>query len=397
MILNFSKKEPRESLVGISEMGVVIPEFFIGAEKMAEEQQLSLEYVNGGLGLMQARIPYNVSLQELIIKAVQKIKYQDAERFIIATESDYDLSKAVMAIKSINKGLKLTILPFQLKFACLAGVQALLLASEYAISHNKPAIVIVADRSIYGDRKAEVTQGTGVIALRIEKNPKLLALDFRNYGQYVEDIDDFKIPVNTAPFPEVDGPLTKPAYIKCVIKAYEDYKKKNLQFKTPLEKINYIVMHTPFPKMVVWTSAALWRYEKYREKEFIKLLEESVANPSLFKKFKKLLDEIRSLSEFQKFLQQKVEPGLKYNSYIGNCYNASIFISLLPVLEQIKKNQQVFIMGYGSGSGSLTIMARAIKQGFQSDLKEQIKNGKELTVAQYREWRNNVIREIRSP
>lgn len=386
----------KEDSVGISDVGVSIPPFFIGAEKMAEKSQLPLEYVNGGLGLVQARIPYKVSLQDLIIEAVRKIDYKDVERFIVATESDYDFSKAAMAIKAINKGLKLTFVPFQLKFACLAGIQALLLAAEYAIAQLKPAIVIVADRSIYGNKKAEVTQGSGVVALRIEKNPKLLALDFRNYGQYIEDIDDFKVPLSSAPFPKVDGPLTKPAYIKCVFNSFEDYKKKNPQLRPVLEKVNYIVMHTPFPKMVVWASAVLWRYEKYKEKEFKNLLEKSIEHPNSFSEFKKLFDETRALPDFQRFFHHKVEPGLKYNSYIGNCYNVSIFISLLSVLEQIKKDQNLFLMGYGSGAGALTLSAKAVGQHFQSDLSQQIKNGKELTVDQYRNWKVNLINKLRN-
>lgn len=391
-MLNPSQKE---NSVGISDIGVSIPPFFIGAEKMAEKGQLPLEYVNGGLGLIQARIPYNTSLEELIIKAVKKINYQDVERFFVATESDYDFSKAAIAIKAINKGLKLTILPFQLKFACLAGIQTLLLALEYAVAQGKPAIVVIADRSIYKDKKAEVTQGSGVVVLRIEKNPKLLAFDFKNYGQYSEDIDDFKVPIRSAPFPEVDGPLTKPAYMKCVIKAFKDYKKKNPQLTKPLEKIDYVLMHTPFPKMVVWTSAALWRLEKNKEKKFMKLLEDSLKHPSHFKQFKKLFDETRGLADFKKFFIQKVKPGLKYNSYIGNCYNASIFISLLGALEESKKNQDILFLGYGSGAGSLALTAKVLKNNFRSDLSQQIKNSKELSVSQYRQWKRRIIKEIR--
>jgi hydroxymethylglutaryl-CoA synthase len=381
--------------VGISEIAGAIPGWFIESAKMAKEQQLPLEYVNGGLGLTQARIPYNTSLEELVIQALGKINYQDAERFILATESDYDLSKAVISISSINKKLGLTKVPFQLKFACLAGVQALLLASEYSMVHGKPSIVIVVDRSLYGNNKAEVTQGSGAIAMRIEKNPELLSLDFRNYGQYAQDIEDFKIPVRSAPVPEVDGPLTKPAYIKCVIKAFEDYKLKNPESQSILDKIDYIVMHTPFPKMVVWASAALWRYEKLKGKDFINLLEESIENPSLFTDFKEQLDKVRKKPDFQEFFDQKVRQGLKYNSHIGNCYNVSVFISLLSVLEQIQAGKEVLIMGYGSGSGSLALKGRGVKGGFKSDIENQIKNGKELTTDQYQEWKNKTLKEIR--
>jgi 3-hydroxy-3-methylglutaryl CoA synthase len=383
------------SKVGISEIGIVLPEWFIESSKMAEGEQLPLEYVNGGLGLIQARIPYDISLEELVVQALKKIKYNDVERFIFASESDYDLSKAAIAINSINNNLKLTKVPFQLKFACLAGIQALILASEYSLALDKPSVVIVADRSIYGDKKAEVTQGSGVIAMRIEKNPRLLALDIKNYGQYAESIDDFKIPVKTAPVPEVDGPLTKPAYIKCIVESFKDYKKKNQETGSVINNIDYLVMHTPFPKMVVWASAALWHYEKYRGKAFSSLLEKSVENPEFFGKFKELLDEVRNNPEFQNILNQKIKPGLRYNSHIGNCYNVSVFISLIGALEEIKENQEVLIIGYGSGSGSIALKGMALNSNFKSDLDDQIKQGKELSIVQYHQWRNETLKKIR--
>lgn len=392
---DFLEKKVKENLVGISDMGIVIPEFFIGVEKIAKEKELPVEYVNGGLGLLEARISYNASLPELMIKAVQKIKFSDVERFFIATESDYDFSKAVAAIKTINKGLNLTEVPFQLKFACLAGTQALILASEYAFSQGKPAIVIVADRSIYKDSKAEVTQGCAVVAIRIEKNPKLLALDFKNYGQYAEDIDDFKIPIKTAPFPELNGPLTKPAYMKCVFGAFENYKKRNPQAKELLDEIDYFAMHTPFPKIVVWVTAALWHYENKKDEAFIQLLQKCIEHPEFFADFKKLFDQTRVFPQFQKFFQKKVKPSLKYNSRIGNCYNVSIFISLLSILEKITKGEHVLITGYGSGSGSLVLRGQAMSNGFENDLEEQLKRGKELTIFEYRQWKDNLVKKIR--
>ena len=80
--------------VGISEIAVSIPKWFIGVEKIAKKRHLSLEYVNGGLGLIQARILYQTSLEQLITQALKKINHQDVDRFFIATESDYDISKA---------------------------------------------------------------------------------------------------------------------------------------------------------------------------------------------------------------------------------------------------------------------------------------------------------------
>ena len=285
-------------------------------------------------------------------------------------------------------------MPFQIKFSCLSGVQALLLACEYAVAHDKPAIVITADRSLYEDNKAEITQGAGVVVLKIEKNPKLLELQFKNFGQYAEDIDDFKVPIKTAPFPIVNGPLTKPAYIKCIIKAIDDYKQKNQEFGSIIKNTDKIVMHTPFPKMVIWASAALWRYENYNE-DFFALIKECISDPQKFPKFKKLLDEVRKIAEFQNFLQEKVNPGLRHNPYIGNCYTASIFISLISALENMQANQNICLVGYGSGSGSLVLIGKTIKNNFKSDLIDQIKSGKELTDQQYQDWRIETVKKIR--
>ncbi len=378
--------------VGISEIAVSIPEWFIGVEKIAKKSHLSLEYVNGGLGLIQARIPYNTSLEQLIIEALKKINHQDVDRFFIATESDYDISKAEIGIKTI-KNLNITAVPFQLKFACLSGVQALLLACEYAVAHDKPAVVIAADRSVYEDKKAEVTQGSGVVAIRIEQNPKLLTLEFKNVGQYSKDINDFRVPINTAPFPQVDGPLTKPSFIRCIIKATNDYKIKNQECSSIVKTADHIVMHTPFPKMIVWASAALWYYEKY--KSGLDLLKECLINPQLFVKFKEILDRTRKALDFQTFFKQKIKSGLRYNPYIGNCYTVSVFISLISTLEQAKANQNICIIGYGGGSGSLALMGKSVNSNFQSDLIHQIKNGNELTPQQYQEWRTDTVKKIR--
>jgi len=378
--------------VGISEIAVSIPKWFIDVEKIAKKRDLPLEYVNGGLGLIQARIPHQTSLEQLITQALKKINHQGVDRFFIATESDYDISKAEIGIKTI-KNLNLTAVPFQLKFACLSGVQALLLACEYAMAHEKPAVVIAADRSVYEDKKAEVTQGSGAVAIRIEQNPKLLTLDFKNFGQYSKDINDFRVPISTAPFPQVDGPLTKPAFIRCIIKAVDDYKTKNQKCNSIVKTADHIVMHTPFPKMIVWASAALWYYEKY--KSGLELLKECLTNPQSFTKFKEILDRTRKALDFQTFFQQKIKSGLRYNAYIGNCYTVSVFISLISALEQAKPNQNICIIGYGGGSGSLALMGKSVKPNFQSDLIHQIKNGTELTNEQYQDWRTKIVREIR--
>lgn len=383
--------------VGISQIGLAIPEHFIPTAKIAEARDIPLGYASKGLGVLEARIPYGTSLEELVVEALEQIDISDVKRVFFATESDPDMSKP-MAVK-INKSLGLTVVPVQSKFACLAGLQALISACEYCVAHGgKPAIVIAVDRSIYPETqpRAEVTEGCAAIAIRVQMNPELLAIDYLHYGQYAEDIDDFKIPLRTAPFPDVDGELTKPAFLKCVKWALKDWKIQNPEFEPIIDRLDYFIVHVPFTKMVEWYMAMFWRHEKYGEEKHL-TIEECVENPELFDEYKKTIDKTRKDPEFQEFFEKKVKPGLRYNPHIGNPYTVAIFISLIAVLEQIQEGQQIGMNAYGSGAGSLVIRGQAMKSGFKSNLDEQIKQKrKELTLEQYTEWRVRTLEQVRA-
>jgi len=382
--------------VGISQIGVAIPEHYIEVTEIAKLRGIDPEFPTKGLGLLEARIPYETSIEDLIVKAVQQIDYQDVKRFYVGTESDSDMSKP-LAVTALNKKLGLTIVPVQSKFACVAGLIALLQASEYSIAHGKPAIAIAADRSIYHeeDSQAEITAGCAAVATRIEMNPELLALDYLHYGQYAEDIDDFRVPWHTAPFPLVDGPLTKPAFIKCLKWAVNDWEKSNPGLGVDI--FDYFILHVPFVKMVEWYMAMF--YKKFGEEKNLThfSIEECVRNPERWNEYKKIIDEIRETPEFKEFFAKKVKPGLKYNPYIGNCYTASIFICLIAVLEQIQKGQEIGMAGYGSGAGSIVVRGKVLKSGFKSNLQEQIEQKrKKLTIEQYKEWRERTLKGIRA-
>lgn len=383
--------------VGISQIEITIPRHFIAIEELARRRKISSEYALKGLGVFRARIPYQISIEKLAAQALEKIDYQNVQRFYIGTESDYDASKP-FSIKILNQELGLNFIPFQYKFACLAGLQALISACEYCVANKgKPVVVLAVDRSIYRatEPTAEITQGCAALAMKVEMNPRLLIVDYQNLGQYAQDIDDFKVPIFSSPFPKINGELTKAAYLGCQKMALEDWKKNNFEFlkkikrkgKSLLEVFDFFIMHTPFPKIVGWAGAMFWRHEKLNQKEHLSL-SDCIKNPSLFKEYKKGIDEIRRLPQFQEFFRRKIKPGLKYNSYIGNAYTGSIFISLISILEKIKRGQEIGINGYGSGAGSLCLRLIAVmKRKFKSDLKTQLKKGIKLTIDQYEEWR----------
>lgn len=382
--------------VGISQIGIALPKYFISIEELAKKRKIPSDYVSSGLGVVEARVPYQTSIEDLAVEALLKIDFQDVERFYIGTESDPDASKP-LSVKILNQKLGLNSVPFQYKFACLGGLQALISACEYSQANfGKPAVALSLDRSIYHqeDPKAEVTQGCAAVALRVETKPKILSLDYQNLGQYAVDIDDFRVPPASYPFPKVNGELTKPAFLECQKMALEDWKRKNQKFlkkekRDILDIADFFIMHTPFPKIVEWTAALFWRHEKLRQKDHITLAQ-CLKKPSLFSEYKKELDQVREMPEFQKFFQQKFSPGLKYNPYIGNSYTSSIFISLVGVLEKAKKNQQIGINGYGGGASSICLRGIVtLEKKFKSDLQNQLKKGKKITIKQYFKWRES--------
>lgn len=397
--------------VGISQIEVALPEHFIFAEEIAKARGLPPGYASKGLGCCQARIPSKITIEELAVEAVQKIDdYNEVERFLFATESDYNLSRP-MAIDVINGRLGLSAVPIQNKFACLAALQALIEACEYSVAHKgKPAIVIAADSSIYRDLDphAEVTIGSAAVAMRVEMSPDLLALDYLNYGQWGRPILDFGISASGVPFPQVDGPLSKPALLICVKGALTDWLRKNPEFESMVDKLTYFVLsivdklaqfalHTPFPKMVEWAMAMFWHHVTHKEQDEEERisLEDCIKDPNLYPEYKKIIDFIRKEDpDFPSFFKNKVEPGLQYNPFIGNPYTAAILISLMGALKEMKKDQEIGMMGYGSGSGSYAIRGRAMKSGFKGDLDRQIKEGIQINFEEYEDWRKETLKNI---
>lgn len=376
--------------VGISQMGVAIPRHFILVEELAAARGMDPHRAAKGLGVLEARIPYEISVAELAAEAVRQLDYQDVKRFYFATESDGDAAKPTIAVKIARElGLGHNVLLFQGKFACLAGVQALLLACEHVALIGEPAIVAMTDRSVYNDETdpaAEVTLGCGAIALRIDVEPKI-AIDFQRVGAHIEDIDDFRVPAASFPFPDLNGPLSTVAYDYCVRKAYEDWKAKNYSGELTKNLLNrfHLIFHVPFPKMVEWAAAALWSWEQSGREPLD--VETYLSDPSRLEQEREALRQVRRSLAFETFYEERVLPYLKYNRRTGNDYTAALFISLIAAAEGALG--PVLFCGYGSGAGSLVGELNVIER-IATDLAEQLNGGEQISVAQYEEWKKSL-------
>lgn len=371
--------------VGIDEIAISIPKTYVDVKELAEYRGVDVNKIIDGLGIESISVPYSESLVDLGVDVLKKVNINGVRRFYIATESSNDLSKPV-GVKILSKmGLK-NVETVELKFACLAGSQALQDACNYAVATGKPSIVLCLDRSIYREgESAEFTQGCAAIAMKVKKNPSIVTLDFSNVGSYIEDVDDFRVPVNSYPYPVVNGKLSIISYLHCMKMAYDNWVSKHPDIKHPLDYFNYFVFHVPFPKMAHHAFAMLYR----RVKLGVHLTTRKfMENPELYEVDRAERKKVMELPEFKEIFNKKVLPSLHLSKLIGNCYTGSIFLALISLLENGVENEARIAFGaYGSGAGALAFNGVAKVENISTDVYSQLETRRKLTVEEYLNWR----------
>jgi hydroxymethylglutaryl-CoA synthase len=174
----------------------------------------------------------------------------------------------------------------------------------------------------------------------------------------------------------------------------------------PTDVIDYFVLHTPYPNLVKHAAAMLIRHELRhvnRWKDTIenlhsiydgeKTIEEIFSDKETFEKDYKLRKEIMKTDEFKRFYETKIEPGMRVPSEVGNSYTASIFLSLISLLEiegrkdRLKEGQKVAFGGYGSGAGALGYQG-IVQDGFKGivdklRIEEKLNNREKMSVGEY--------------
>lgn len=65
--------------------------------------------------------------------------------------------------------------------------------------------------------------------------------------------------------------------------------------------------------------------------------------------------------KIERYFKEKIEPTMEWNQYVGNCYTASLWMSVAKVLSQLKQGQKLTAFSYGSGYGAelLTLTAQS--------------------------------------
>jgi hydroxymethylglutaryl-CoA synthase len=251
-------------------------------------------------------------------RALRGIDLNSIEMLLFATESGIDHSKAAGIYVHDLLGLPERCRVIELKQACYSGTLAIQLALPFLRQHpDKKVLMIASDIARYGLKMpGESSQGCGAVAILLSAKPRILALD-PEYGVVTENVMDFWRP-NYADEAMVEGKYSSKLYLTMLEKCWQQY--TALSGRTFADH-TYFCYHTPVPRLV----------EK--------------AHQHLAK-----LNACGKLTDPE--IQDQTGKSLTYNRLLGNSYTASLYISLVSLLDLCPEDlggERLGFYSYGSG------------------------------------------------
>lgn len=234
---------------------------------------------------------------------------------LFATESGLDQSKAAGVFAHRLLGLPPQVRVAELKQACYGGTAALQAAigtvSRYP---DERVLVIASDVARYAlDSPGEPTQGAGAVAMLVGADPALVEIEPLS-GLHTADVDDFWRP-NDSSTAIVDGALSVSAYLEALTASWDDLRERG---GPGIASVHRIAYHQPFTKMARKAQARL-----------ADRLGAGLGTDGL-------------------------DTGSVYNRRTGNTYTASLYASLLALLDHEGglEGRRIGLFSYGSGSVS---------------------------------------------
>lgn len=256
------------------------------------------------------------------------------DTLLFATETSIDQSKSAGIYVHRLLDLPKNCRNVEMKQACYSSTAALQMACGYvARKPGRKVLVIASDISRYDlDTPGEATQGAGAVAMLISSDPKIMEITELS-GCYTEDVMDFWRP-NYRKTPFVDGKFSALKYLHALKHTWNDYRSNDgLNFSEFVQ----FCYHLPFTRMA-----------------------------------EKAHKHLASLNETE-LNRDHILPGMVYNRQIGNSYSASIYISLISMLDNFEgdlSTKPIAMFSYGSGA-SAEFFSGIIQDGYKEHLNTQ--------------------------
>lgn len=381
--------------VGIHQIAYYIPKISLSIEEFASAKNIELDKLKLGLGLKKISL---MDVHEDTVTMCANALYslfqnsdlnpKDIGKIYLGTESSLDGAKptATYVVDLVEKQLEphfgkdflRNIDILDATFSCIGAVDLLQNLMDYIrINPTKKAIVIAGDYAKYAlNSSGEYTQGAGVVAMVLSKNPAIIA--FENiFGVATKSEHDFFKPrryytkseiqgVETSreeiqiftDEPIFDGQFSNQCYQNRIREAYFHLKSQKSHTGSLFESWSKIIFHLPYAFHGRKMFTEIYALEKgYSLKEINK----------------EVLKNLNQSKEYKQLLKEKIIPSEKVSSEVGNLYTASIFMAMLSSLKVSElKNEElsgktVGFIAYGSGSKS-----KILEGIIQSKWKNQI-------------------------
>lgn len=393
--------------VGIKAIEFVFPLEFVDQTDLEQFDGVSSGKYTIGLGQKEMgfcsdREDINSLCLTALSTLVEKnnLNYEDIGRVDVGTETIIDKSKSVKTVLMdlFKDSGNFSVEGLDTTNACYGGTAALFNAVSWIESSywdGRLAVVIAGDIAVYAKGNARPTGGAGAVAMLIGPHaPVVLERGLRS--TYMANVYDFYKPDLTSEYPMVDGPLSIKCYLLALDECYKLYREKTKDDDFRLDKLDGMVFHSPYCKLVQKSSARLL-FNDYvlcpiKEKYFPELehlkgvkLEDTYFDRDIEKLF---------LTRGQQVFDRMTKKSLLLASRVGNMYTASVYSGLVSYLVSIPLSElpgkRVGIFSYGSGLAS-SMYSVKIKGGLHLEklvnniagIEEKLNSRKKVTPQQF--------------
>ena len=401
--------------VGIDYISYYVPSLYVDIEELAQKRNIPSEKLVYGLGLKKMATPdFDEDAASIAANSLFKlisennINPKEIGRVYLGTESGIDSSKPtssyvveileeVFADKYGDRCFKNCDI-VDLTFACAGAVDALQNCCDWVRNgDNRKAVVIASDIAKYElNSTGEYTQGAGSVSMLICEDPSIISFN-GSWGVSTKGIGDFFKPrrqykksnilIEAAKIlnkdisqdeadklleksqskfwsdsndiievykeePVFEGQFSNESYKARVYEAIEDFNSQNK--RNILKEWESVIFHLPYAfhgRRMITDKWVEWM-ENNGDSELI-YTEVGKPSSSLDKDW---IKKVSRSNVYKNFIDQKIAPGEKASSEIGNMYTASIFMSFISSLDEAisdgkdLNNKKIGFISYGSGS-----------------------------------------------
>lgn len=349
---------------GIDALSFYTPNYYLDLKTfaMARGHDVSKFYDDLGQKKMSV-VPPNEDVVTLAASAVwdilQNNDSSDIEMVLFATETGVDLSKAAATYihKLFNLPKRCRVV--ELKQACYGATFGLQMGLAWLRQNvSKKVLLIASDIAHYEfNSAAESSQGAGAVAMLLSANPRLLEID-PGAGFCTQETMDFWRP-NYSDNAFVDGRLSCEVYIRFAEETWRQYAELTGREFADHDRFCY---HVPLSKLVEKAHKRLARISGQG-----------------------------NLTKEQ--YEHQIGSSLIYNQEVGNCYTASLYLSVISLLENVSDDltgKLVGLYSYGSGSVGEFFAARVVA-GYKRWLRfenhqKMLAKRQELSIVEYEDF-----------